>query len=303
MHNDRGDHQVRSAGLSVVAGLCLFIIGAVVPYWDGGLSGQQPPPPPFAARRLINLPTEYLFSVHFWRTDTFWRIVVWLAVFAAILIASRVMTRRDITARAGAGFLIIQGAIFLLIYFETAAPLWHADISWGEPLALLWPLGGLMISVSGFIALRAGGTSRGPRALGGSRALATGLLLGAGLIVAGHLLPWHSRQTIPFIWTEWRYFIARHSYLAVLLLGVVVFGAVSASIQLFRTRSVTPAVLGAASAGALWILSRALPIPIQYAFNPYFATRAGIYFALVGALLVGAATLYLWRGSARGETS
>lgn len=292
MHTDRGDHQVRSAAISAVAGLCLFIIGAVVPYWDGGLPGEKTPPPAFAARRLISLPTEYLFSVHFWRTDTFWRVVAWLALFAAILIAARFTARHDMVARAAGGFLIIQGAIFFLTYLEIAVPLW-AVVSTGEPLALLWPLGGIVISVSGFVVLRARGISEGPQALRGTRVVALGLLLGAGLIVAGHFIPWHSKQTIPFIRTEWD----------VLVLGAVVFGAVSASIQLLRTRLVTPAVLGAASAGALWILSLALPIPIQYAFNPYFSTRAGIYFALVGALVVGAATLFLWRRSARGEAS
>ena len=295
-HFDRDGRRARTAAIGVIAGLCLFAVGAVVPYWDGGVRGG-PPPPAGVARRLIDLPTEYLFSVHFWRTEPFWRILGWLAVFAATLVAARAITGRTSTRRLAAGFLLTQGAILLLSYLLVAAPLW-TDISAGEPLALLWPLGSVVIAASGFLTSRIRDVSMDPQGLRGSRLLAMVLLLGAGLIVIGHFFSWHSRQTIPFfVWQDWTILLARQSYWPISVLGAVVAGAVLASVRLYRTRSVTPALLGATLAGALWVVSLAAPILISFGLSPYVSTRAGLYVALTGAILLGAAAIHLWRGS------
>ena len=110
-------------------------------------------------------------------------------------------------------------------------------------------------------------------------------------------------QTIPIIWTRWDRFFGAQSYWAVMILCTVVLGPIMVSMQLYRSRSATMVSLGAAFAGALWILSLAIPIAIPYSVNPYVSTRPGVYLALTGAVLVGAMAISLWRGSQTVGTS
>ena len=160
--------------IGVVVGICLFLIGAQLPYWDGCFGEHLPCHP----RRWIDLTASRYTS------NSVLVVVTSYGRLAPLLVATALIFWSRENRRFAAGFIAFLAGILVTRYFGTVVPQELVAGSW-EPGAALWPLGAIVMLVSAISVTRSPHDPGRSAFTMGWRPALTATLGGIGLIVAG----------------------------------------------------------------------------------------------------------------------
>ena len=138
---------MRRGAAAVFIGLGLFLIGAQVPY-ERFCYGEGT----CISRRLIDLTSDPHTS------NSIWFVVPWYARLGLLFVTAWLIARGSSARRSAAGYVAFTGLILASLYPSHVVPMVVAGGDW-MPGAVLWPLGGIMMSLVAFQVARSDATN------------------------------------------------------------------------------------------------------------------------------------------------